>query len=83
MKRGEEMVYLTVSILVTIYRKKNRCICLKDLYITLKREMHCTVQESLKIVHTLKEYGYVSIEDGICTVTEMGGEAARQVMIHM
>ena len=83
MKREEEIVYTTVTILVMIYRKNARSICLKDLYITLKREMHCTVQESLKIVHILKNCGYVEIEDGICKVTEKGGEAAKQIMVHL
>jgi len=81
--KPEEMMYTTVSILVIIYRKSSKSISLRDLYITLKREMHCTVQESLKIVHILKDYGYVEIEDGICKVTSKGGEAARQVMVHM
>jgi len=81
--KPEEMMYTTVSILVIIYRKSSKSISLRDLYITLKREMHCTVQESLKIVHVLKDYGYVEIEDGICKVTGKGGEAARQVMVHM
>jgi predicted methyltransferase len=83
MKREEEFIYTTVTILVNIYRKSTKSICLKDLYITLKREMHCSVQESLKIVHILKNCGYVEIEDGICKVTDKGGEAARQVMVHL
>jgi predicted methyltransferase len=83
MKPSEEMIYATVSILVMIYRKSNRSISLKDLYLILKREMHCSVQESLKIVHVLKDYNYVEIEDGICKVTDKGGEAARSVMVHM
>jgi hypothetical protein len=83
MKREEEMVYTTVTMLVNIYRKSSKSISLKDLYLILKREMHCTVQESLRIVSNLKEFGYVEIEDGICKVTDKGGEAARQVMIHL
>jgi hypothetical protein len=83
MKHSEEMIYTTVSTLVMIYRKSAKSISLKDLYLILKREMHCTVQESLKITHVLKEFGYVTIEDGICQVTDKGGAAAREIMVHL